>query len=115
VLAREAVIAALVGLLLELEDYEPVFAEPGEQPAEAIRRLRPPLIVVLDGQLPEARSDLFFARCAQDGASVCLFSEPVAAEEVRAVARARRLAFFAMPVERDALGAAMALARAACG
>ncbi len=115
VLAREAVLAALVGLLLELEDYEPVFAEPDERPAEAIRRLRPPLIVVLDGQLPEAQSDLFFARCAQDGASVCLFSEPVAAEDVRAVARARRLAFFAMPVDRRDLGAAMAIARAACG
>lgn len=114
VLAREAVIAALVGLLLELEDYEPVFAAPDERPAEAVRRLRPPLIVVLDGQLPEAQSDLFFARCAQDGASVCLFSEPVAAAEVRAAARARRLAFFSMPVDRHDLGAAMALARAGC-
>ncbi|MGZ8491643.1 MAG: hypothetical protein ACXWZS_05475 [Gemmatirosa sp.] len=111
VLAREAVLGALVGLLLEPEDYEPVFAAPDERPAETIRRLRPPLLVVLDGQLPEAQSDLFFARCAQDGASVCLFSEPVAADEVRAGARLRRLAFFAMPVDRRELGAAMALAR----
>ena len=98
-------------MLLELEDYEPVFAAPDERPEDAIRRLRPPLIVVLDGQLPEARSDLFFARCAQSGARVCLFGEPVVADEVRAAARARRLGFFAMPVDRRELGAALALAQ----
>jgi DNA-binding NtrC family response regulator len=107
VLAREAVIAALVGMLLELEEFEPVFPAPDERPEDAIRRLRPPLIVVLDGELPEARSDLFFARCAQSGARVCLFSEPVAADDVRAVARERRAAFFAMPVERRELGAVL--------
>ena len=111
VLAREAVIAALVGMLLELEDYEPVFAAPDERPEEALRRLRPPLIVVLDGQLPEATSDLFLARCAQSGARVCLFGEPVVADEVRAAARTRRLGFFAMPVDRRELGAALALAQ----
>lgn len=111
VLAREAVIAALVGMLLELEEYEPVFAAPGERPDDAIRRLRPPLIVVLDGRLPEAQSDLFYLRCAQGGARVCLFSEPVTAEAVRTAARARHLAFFAMPVDRRDLGAALALAR----
>ena len=115
VLAREAVIAALVGMLLELEDYEPVFAAPDERAEDAIRRLRPRLIVVLDGQLPEARSDLFYARCAQSGARVCLFSEPVAADEVRAAARARRVGFFTMPVDRRDLGAALSLARTGSG
>ena len=108
VLAREAVIAALVGLLLELEDYEPVFAAPDERPEDAIRRLRPPLIVVLDGQLPEAGSDLFYARCAQSHARVCLFSEPLAVEAVRAAARTRGVGFFAMPVDRRELRVALA-------
>lgn len=108
VLAREAVIAALVGMLLELEDYVPVFPEPDERPDDAIRRLRPPLIVILDGSLPEARSDLFHARCAQAGARVCLFSEPVAAEAVRDEARERRAEFFSMPVERRDLGTVLA-------
>ena len=108
VLAREAVIAALVGMLLELEDYEPVFAAPDERPEDAIRRLRPPLIVVLDGQLPEAGSDLFYMRCAQGGARVCLFGEPLVVDAVRAAARARGLAFFAMPVDRRELATALA-------
>ena len=108
VLARDAVIAALVGMLLELENYEPVFAAPDERPEDAIRRLRPPLIVVLDGQMPEASSDLFHARCTQSGARVCLFSEPLAVDVVRAAARARGVGFFAMPVDRRELASALA-------
>lgn len=104
VLARESVIAALIGMLLELEAYEPVFAEPDERYDDAIRRARAPLVVILDGESDEARSDLFFARAAQDGARVVLFGEPVAAEAVQAAARERRLPFFAMPVDRATLG-----------
>lgn len=107
ILARESVIAALIGMLLELEAYEPVFAEPDERYDDAIRRVRAPLVVVLDGESEEARSDLFYARAAQGGARVVLFSEPVAAEAVQAVARARRLPFFAMPVDRETLGAVL--------
>src|SRR5256885_1985747 len=83
VLARESVLAALIGMLLELEDYDPVFAEPGERPEDAIRRLRPPLIVMLDGEIDAASSDLFYARAAASGARVVLFSEPVAADQDR--------------------------------
>ena len=104
ILARESVIAALIGMLLELEAYEPVFAEPDERYDDAIRRVRAPLVVILDGESEEARSDLFYARAAQGGARVVLFSEPVAAEAVQAVARERRLPFFAMPVDRETLG-----------
>jgi len=104
ILARESVIAALIGLLLELEAYEPVFPEPDERHEDAIQRVRPPLVVILDGESDEARSDLFHARAAQGGARVVLFSEPVAAAAVRAVARERQLPFFAMPVDRATLG-----------
>ena len=115
VLARESVIAALIGLLLELEQYEPVFAEPDERYEDAIRRVRAPLVVILDGESAEARSDIFHARAAQHGARVVLFSEPVGAEEVRAAARSRHLPFFAMPVDRATLGAVLRKAREAVG
>jgi DNA-binding NtrC family response regulator len=108
ILARESVIAALIGMLLELEAYEPVFPEPDERPEDAIRRVRPPLVVVLDGESDEARSDLFFARASQSGARVVLFGEPVAARAVRAAARTRQVPFFAMPVDRATLGNVLA-------
>jgi DNA-binding NtrC family response regulator len=112
VLARESVIAALLGMLLELEGYEPAFAEPGERPDDAIRRLRPPLVVMLDGGVEESRSDLFHARAAQAGARIVLFSEPVDADAVREAARARGVPFLHMPTTREALGQAMAAAMA---
>ncbi len=107
ILARESVIAALIGLLLELDEYDPVFAEPDERYDDAIRRVRAPFVVILDGESQEARSDLFHARTAQTGARVVLFSEPVAATEVRLAARERRLPFFAMPVDRATLGSVL--------
>lgn len=107
ILARESVIAALLGLLLELDQYEPVFAEPDERYDDAIRRVRAPLVVILDGESDEARSDIFHARAAQSGARVVLFSEPVAAEQVRDAARVRHLPFFAMPVDRATLGSVL--------
>jgi DNA-binding NtrC family response regulator len=113
VLARDAVIAALLGLLLELEDYEAVFPGPDERPEDAIARLRPPLIVLLDGTLDTAGSDLFHARAAARGSRVVLFSEPPAAHEVRAIARRRDIAYVSMPVDRSTLGGV--LRRAATG
>jgi hypothetical protein len=113
VLARDAVIAALLGLLLELEDYEVVFPRPDERPEDAIARLRPPLIVLLDGTLDTAHSDLFHVRAAARGSRVVLFSEPLAADEVRAIARRRDIAYGPMPVDRSTLGGV--LRRAATG
>ena len=110
ILARETVIAALIGMLLEMEDFEPVFARPDERPEDALSRLRPPLVIVIDGELDAARSDLFFARAAAARARVVLFSEPLAADDVRAAPRARRLPYFAMPVDRVTLGQILASA-----
>jgi AmiR/NasT family two-component response regulator len=112
ILARETVIAALIGLLLELEDYEPVFARPDERPEDAVSRLRPPLVVMLDGEIDAADSDLFHARAAAAGARVVLFGEPVAADEIRAIARARTLPYVPMPVDRATLGRVLDLATA---
>lgn len=110
IVARESVIAALLGMLLELEGYEPAFPQPGERAEAAVRRLRPPLVLLLDGALEEARSDLLHARVAQGGARVVLFSEPVDAEAVRAAARDRGVPFLPMPTTREALGSVLAQA-----
>ncbi len=112
ILARETVIAALIGMLLEMEDYEPVYARPDERPEDALSRLRPPLVIVLDGELDAARSDLFLARAGAARARVVLFSEPLAAEAVQAAARERRLPYFSMPVDRATLGQVLTSATA---
>jgi DNA-binding NtrC family response regulator len=103
VIAHEAVIAALLGMLLELEDFEPVFAQTGERPEDALSRVRPPIVIVLDGELDTARSDLFYARAMMSQAKVVLFSGPFGAADVRAISTERRVPFFDMPVDRATL------------
>ena len=102
VLAREPLVAALLGMLLELEKYEPAFARPDESPEDAVRRARPFHILVLDGSLDDARSDVFHARLK--GAPVVLFATPRTEATVRDVANERRIPWFTMPVERETLG-----------
>ncbi|HJU68652.1 MAG TPA: hypothetical protein VJ650_10450 [Gemmatimonadaceae bacterium] len=102
ILAREPLVAALVGMLLELEKYEPAFALPDESPEEAVRRVRPFLVLLLDGDFEEASSDVFHARLK--GTPVVLFATPRTEAAVRTVANERRLPWFTMPVNRKTLG-----------
>ena len=107
VLARESLIAALLGMLLELENLEPVFPQPGERAEDALARLRPPLVVVLDGDLEVARSDLFFARAARAQASVVLFSVPGSPFDAETHARERGIRWFGIPSDRATLARAL--------
>ena len=94
--------AALVGLLIELVRYEPVFARPDESPEEAIRRVRPFLVLLLDGSVEEATSDVFHARLK--GTPMALFATPRTEHVVRAIANARSLPWFTLPVSTEVLG-----------
>ncbi len=93
--------AALVGLLLELDKYEPAFALPDESPEEAVRRVRPFLVLLLDGAFDEASSDVFHARLK--GIPVVLFATPRNEGAVRTLANERNLPWFTMPVDRQTL------------
>ena len=100
-MAHEPLAAALVGLLLELEKYEPVFALPDESPEEAVRRVRPVLVVVLDGSFDAAASDVFYARAK--GTPVVLFGPARSESNVRQLAEKRKLRWFTMPIDRAPL------------
>lgn len=103
VLASEPMLAAFLGMMLELDSCEPVFAEPGEHAEDALARLRPVVVILLHSELDAARSDLFLARASRSGARVVLFGAPGATVDVRSLATERRLPFFEMPVERAVL------------
>ena len=97
-------LAAFLGMLLELDAYEPVFAEPGELAEDALTRVRPVLVILLHNEIDAARSDLFFARASRAGAKVVLFGAvDDIGRPVSELARERRLPFFLMPVERGEL------------
>src|SRR5947208_17121846 len=73
VLADEPVIAALVGMLVELAGHQPVFATAGEPFINALRRLRPLAVVVIGADVDDAKSDLFYAAAARRGIGVVVF------------------------------------------
>lgn len=107
VLAREPVIAALLGMLIELEGYHPYFPAAGESVDAALSRLRPPIILCADCELAEVPTDLFFARAARARARVVLFGSPAAADTVRRVAAERGVPFFLLPTDLDTLARAL--------
>jgi hypothetical protein len=98
ILAQEALAAALLGLLIELDRYEPAFAHPNESPEEAVRRVRRALVILLDGSIDAAGSDVFHARAR--GTPVILFGTPSIEGRLRSLALERRLPWFTMPADR---------------
>lgn len=112
ILASEPMLAAFLGMMLELDSFEPVFAEPGEHPEDALTRVRPLLVILLHSELDAARSDLFFARAARSGASIVLFGSPASGDgpdgrDLRALAQERKVRYFGMPIDRSALAEVM--------
>ena len=88
-------------MLLELDAYEPAFAQPGESAEEAVQRVRPVLIILMDGSLDAAASDVFHARAK--GTAVVLFGTRSALPTVRELAAERGLLWFSMPTDRPTL------------
>jgi hypothetical protein len=102
VLSDEPMTAALLGMLLELEGYEPAFAQLGENPEAALGRLRPLLVVVVQDSLAVAKSDLFVARAARRQIGVVMFSSRRVPGPPPWVL-SRRLPWFRMPVDTAGL------------
>jgi hypothetical protein len=89
--------AALLGMLLELEGYEPAFVRQGERPEAALARVRPLLVVLIDQALDVARSDLFLARAARHQIGVVVFGAQDGGSGQAAWAQSRRVPWFRMP------------------
>ena len=94
-------LAALLGLLTELASWTPVFAREGERAEDALARVRPLYVVLLDGTLDAARSDLFFAQAARRRVGVAIFGAPGASGDPAALARQRRIPYFEVPLELE--------------
>ena len=73
ILTPQPMAGALLGMLVELAQLEPVFAQPDERPEEALNRVLPLLVILADGQVDTFRSDLFLARAQHRGVGVVVF------------------------------------------
>ena len=102
VLSDQPLVAALVGMLVELIGFDPAFAESGERPEEALRRVRPLLVVLLDAQLDAARSDLFFAHAAKRKVGLAVFGPTGSERQLAAIARQRGVPWVEVPAASSA-------------
>jgi len=102
VLSDQPLIAALVGMLVELVGFVPAFADVGERPEEALRRVGPLLVVLLDAELDAARSDLFFAHAAKRMVGLAVFGPTGSERQLAAIARRRGVPWVEVPASSTA-------------
>jgi hypothetical protein len=96
-LSDDPMALALLGLLVELANFTPIFAEKDERPEEALARIRPVLVVLIDDTLEAARSDVFFARAAQQRSPVAIFPGRRSRRELMARIGERGIPYFEIP------------------
>lgn len=97
VLAREELISALLGLLVEARGHYVSFAEPEERAKDAMRRIQPQVAIV-DCDHKDCADDL--VQAANDiGARLILFSASRDPEYVRKVAAPSHSQSFTFPIE----------------
>lgn len=111
VLSEQPLVAALLGMLLELLGYRPAFAEAGERPEDALRRARPLFVVLLDQEMDAAVSDVFFAR-ARSKIGLAVFGVRDRADRLAQLARERGVPWFEVPLGLEELSRAVKLAAA---
>lgn len=94
---------ALLGMLVELSQLEPVFADPSERPEDALARHLPLLVIVTDGDIDTFKSDLFIARAQHRGIGVVVFGR-ASKDGAGEWARERGLPYLELPTDAEAFG-----------
>jgi hypothetical protein len=97
IIAHDPMLAALVGSLVETARLEPAFTLNGERPDQAIDRVRPVLLILLDVEDDVAESELFLAKARRSGIPVALFGSDRGLEERQHWISERNIPAFALP------------------
>lgn len=101
ILAREELISALLGLLVETTGHPVFFAKPDERAEDAVRRTGPKVVIV-DCDHRDCTQDL--VRAANEvGARLILFSASRDPEYVRRAAAPSHSQSFTFPIEAPQL------------
>ena len=103
IVSVDAMAGALLGTLVELDGYRPAFPAADEEPAAAVARLRPRLVLV-DCDAAGSCTPDFFRDAAARSTGVVLFTHAHLQGEVEEIAERHGLRAFALPIERPALG-----------
>jgi DNA-binding response OmpR family regulator len=98
VLSTDALIAALLGALLEIHGYTPFFPADEETPRDSLRRIRPGIVLV-DCEQDTACNEAFFGPATMTGARVIMFSASRSRQEVASFAARYGFDWFILPVD----------------
>ena len=109
VLANEEVISALLGAMVELDGYAPLFPAPDEQPLTALRRHRPDLLL-LDCEHEFAWDAQSMNGIPATGTRVLLFSAMRSQREIEQIAVRYGVPAFILPVAFREFSAQLRLA-----
>ncbi|HEV7388495.1 MAG TPA: hypothetical protein VGN73_07790 [Gemmatimonadaceae bacterium] len=99
ILAREEVVAALLGLMVEVSGFEPRFAD-GNETAETVIKSEHPHAVLIDCDHPELSKDLIEV-IRTSGARSVLFSPRRMQSEVTRLASQHGANAFTLPIEPE--------------
>jgi DNA-binding NtrC family response regulator len=99
ILAREEIVAALLGLMVELQGLQPQFPAGSEAIEEAIRRERP-AIVLIDCDHADC-TDALLEAIRRTEANPIIFSPFRMKAEVQAVAARHGIQSFTLPTDSD--------------
>jgi len=103
ILTPQPMTGALLGMLVELSQLEPVFADPNERPEDALTRYVPLLVIIADGDVDTFKSDLFLARATHRGIGVIVFGIMQRGDTQR-WAKQRGLPYLELPTDAEAFG-----------
>ena len=103
IVAPDALLAALIGVLVEASRLQAAFPEADESIDDALGRVRPLAAVLVDAAAAGAGSDVFLARARRAGVPVLLFGPLASIEKVRVWAAARDVAAFVLPRDTHVL------------
>lgn len=106
ILAREEVVAALLGLLVELCGYRPVFVQKGEAAANACARLGCSKVVIDCDHWECSRETL--GAMKDSGIRVLLFSASRISSELTRATSSLGIDAFTLPIGPDAFGKLLA-------
>ena len=103
IVAPDALLAALIGVLVEASRLQAAFPEVDESIDDALGRVRPLAAVLVDAVAADAGSDVFLARARRAGVPVLLFGPLDAIEKLRVWAAARDVSAFVLPRDTHVL------------
>jgi len=103
ILTPQPMTGALLGMLVELSQLEPVFADTDERPEDALARHVPLLVIIADGDVDTFKSDLFLARAQHRGIGVVVFGVSHRGDTA-GWAKQRDLPYLELPTDAEVFG-----------